>query len=707
MAATLVTTGVSQEVGVRYTYITDAEADWTNVPISTYFYDLETKLPYYKNADSEVLNIFASGGGDSIYTADGALTSDRTVDLDGNDLTFEGNSGLNIDNTTVNNNKALLSLSKGMSNSETRSTFIEGTQNGSTNNYWKIYQKGSSNFMNNNGIGFYRNNTATQGTEYGMMGISAVNSALYIANYTDSTSRMQFYGGTTDVTGNGYLKFRNFNASTDNIHIARSGKNFINPDSVGGFSDAGLVVMGNTYIGTEKISLQGSTLISEQLELSSTTDGFLMNRVTTVQKDAITNLPTNLMVFDTDLGTIERWDGFKWVTQSGTGALGISGAAGDYKYYPDYNTAITAALSGETIEQFGNIVETAAVTVTINKDITINMNGYSYTLDNAGTNRAFTIDGTSLSDIKILNGTINRINGTGGGLLNTTSVTVTVKPTLSLEGTTLYCDLAGTGTLLHVSNRYTVSGGLFKGPGDLLLDTDSTLTNFTYNGSGAVRAFRTGVNINNGYIYSSGSLAMSVAAGAEASNLTIETSGLGISNNGKVVNCNVHSTGGVAITSSAVGNNHGVFNCVGHSDTSYGIQISSGKCYNSVGRSTGLRGIFVDIRNDPQIVNCTGWSSAGTGIYCHSSGSSGKFVNCYGESELDTTSGHAFEMQGGTTKFINCTGKVKNSGAYGIKGLSATASIINFSGIGMASLFNGVTNAQIETTDAYGNVLVV
>ena len=201
------------------------------------------------------------GGGDSIYTADGTLTGNRTVDLDGNDLNFQGNSGLNIDNTVVNNNKPLLSLSKGMGNSETRSIFIEGIQNGSTNNYWKIYQKGSSNFINNNGIGFYRNIYATQGTEYGMTGISAVNSALYIANYTDSAPRMQFFGGTTNVTGNGYLKFRNYSATTDNINIARSGKNFINPDSVGGFSDAGFIVMGDTYISTETISLQGQTAI--------------------------------------------------------------------------------------------------------------------------------------------------------------------------------------------------------------------------------------------------------------------------------------------------------------------------------------------------------------------------------------------------------------------------------------------------------------
>ena len=58
-----------------------------------------------------------------------------------------------------------------------------------------------------------------------MTGINAINSPLYIANYTDSTPRMTLYGGTTDVTGNGYLKFWNYNTSSQRIQIARSGTN--------------------------------------------------------------------------------------------------------------------------------------------------------------------------------------------------------------------------------------------------------------------------------------------------------------------------------------------------------------------------------------------------------------------------------------------------------------------------------------------------
>ncbi len=243
--------------------------DWVRYDGTTWNVITPQKSSLCYNETTDALNSYdgstwsaiGSGGGDSIYTADGTLTENRTVDLDGNDLSFEGNSGLNIDNTAVNNNKALLSLSKGMSNNTARSTYIEGLQSGVTRNYWKIFQNGSYNFNTHNGIGFYTNTNANQGTEYAQTGISAVNHPLVIRNYTNSTPRMMLYGGTTNTTGNGYLKFWNYNASLQRIQIARSGKNFINPDAVGGITDAGFIVMGDTYVGTEKISLQSSTLI--------------------------------------------------------------------------------------------------------------------------------------------------------------------------------------------------------------------------------------------------------------------------------------------------------------------------------------------------------------------------------------------------------------------------------------------------------------
>jgi len=49
-------------VGVPYTHTTTNNSDWTNVPSNKYFYDLATKLVYYKNASDEIISIFEEGG---------------------------------------------------------------------------------------------------------------------------------------------------------------------------------------------------------------------------------------------------------------------------------------------------------------------------------------------------------------------------------------------------------------------------------------------------------------------------------------------------------------------------------------------------------------------------------------------------------------------------------------------------------------------
>jgi hypothetical protein len=86
--AAIDTSSNKQSKGVDYTWTTAVIGDETSVPVSTYFYNLEDKLPYYKNGDGLVLTLFSEGGGDSIYTADGEITEDRNIDIGEHDLTF-------------------------------------------------------------------------------------------------------------------------------------------------------------------------------------------------------------------------------------------------------------------------------------------------------------------------------------------------------------------------------------------------------------------------------------------------------------------------------------------------------------------------------------------------------------------------------------------------------------------------------------------
>jgi hypothetical protein len=59
MAVTVLSYGHIPEKGINYTAITDSSADWTDptLPNNTYFYDKGDKLPHYKDANGNILDV--------------------------------------------------------------------------------------------------------------------------------------------------------------------------------------------------------------------------------------------------------------------------------------------------------------------------------------------------------------------------------------------------------------------------------------------------------------------------------------------------------------------------------------------------------------------------------------------------------------------------------------------------------------------------
>jgi hypothetical protein len=66
------------------------------------------------------------------------------------------------------------------------------------------------------------------------------------------------------------------------------------------------------------ITTSGSMIVgpspdaSAVLQANSTTQGFLPPRMTTVQRDAIVSPATGLVIFNTDLGTLQTYNGSAW-----------------------------------------------------------------------------------------------------------------------------------------------------------------------------------------------------------------------------------------------------------------------------------------------------------------------------------------------------------------------------------------------------------
>ena len=386
------------------------------------------------------------------------------------------------------------------------------------------------------------------------------------------------------------------------------------------------------------------------------------------------------------------------------GILGIADSSGIYTYYTTYTLAIAAASAGDTIEQFGDIIETGSVQVSIDKNITINMNGYSYTLNVANTTTAFKLTSGSLTDVKILNGSINKINGTGGSAFSSVGNTAT-KPIIDFNGTTLSSDQLASNTLDILSN-YTIKGVKVVGSGNISISTGCVLTDFNYVGGG-------GVNLNstakayNGYINSttSSSALFLTNANSQASNIvSYTTTGFGIRNVGTITNCKGYSDGSLGIYTYVNGN---MYNCYGYSSGYYGIQFQGNECVNTVGKSVASYGIYVALNQNCKLNNVSAFSSVASAFYLQSSGTNSEIYNSYGESTLNAATGHAFFMQNGTVKLINCSGKVANVGANCIRSnASANAYMVNLVGEGMTTLISNIVQLQTNTADSFGNTLI-
>ena len=409
------------------------------------------------------------------------------------------------------------------------------------------------------------------------------------------------------------------------------------------------------------------------------------------------------LCYDKTADLLKVYDGSAWAGMgSSFGILGIADTSGSYSYYSTYAAAISAASSGDTIEQFGNITETGNVTVMVPSGVSINMNGYTYTLDGSD-NTAFNY-GAVGTKTKIINGTIIKQNSptTGGGGVG---LFVGQTSELDLTGLTvisdgLYCldfNTSGSGQGLIVGGKFYYTGTATS----YSHIVEGRLKNAFFNtGTGTAKVRVIGESLEDSLVL--GAVQLSSNGRVKNVNIynTLATSALNLAD-GKAYNCNVYSQSSYAIYSITA--NSEVYNSTAISESNEGIFLSSGKAFNCNGYSNATEGLFVNLTN-AEAYNCTGESSAAAGIELRT----GKLVNCTGISSYNNAAGHGIVVANNNGHIINCFAQVTNSGANAVKGIiSVSCTIANLTGIGMTTLINAnITNNQTNTPDAYGNILI-
>jgi hypothetical protein len=277
---------------------------------------------------------------------------------------------------------------------------------------------------------------------------------------------------------------------------------------------------------------------------------------------------------------------------------------------------------------FANVEETGAVEVAVPDGVTIDGNGYTYTLNNAGTENALTYTSAASTTNYLTN---IRIVRKGGTFSNTNSACILIgasnqKKNLYGDGVRLESDFGTCLTSTGAGSRFDEVTGIV--------------------GEGIQGAYWTYGRLKSCDFKGTTSFGIQVRNGSEA----IECKGESTSNYGIYFLSGLQtSTSCIGISDSSRGivTNVDIRDCTGESNSSFGITLSSTvTATNCTGRSNSGNGIYTD--STSEIIDCTGISVSGPGIYLRNN-FSGTAHNCVAYSSTSTVGALRFESGGTIT----------------------------------------------------------
>lgn len=299
MAVTIIANGINQTSGVKYTAITDSSSDWGSVSNDTYFFDKTNQLPYYKDAAGTVISIFESGGGNTIYTADDALTGNRIVDIGSNNLTFSGTGLTKI----INGSKEV-----GINSWNTHAYWA--INNGTT--AWSLISANSSSVFNANEFGIANGSIVPvriyngSSVALGNVGKGSLNNS-----YKVQTSGDTLIGGDLHATdGSNVLEFDFNNYPKVKIGTASQEWWLIEGDGTGSTFDNGDLYFYDSTNSDRRITFKqnnGGTIIGNNKTLIGTEDISLQGETVIKGVDTL-NTSTALVIYDGDGTPNKLWD---------------------------------------------------------------------------------------------------------------------------------------------------------------------------------------------------------------------------------------------------------------------------------------------------------------------------------------------------------------------------------------------------------------
>lgn len=327
---------------------------------------------------------------------------------------------------------------------------------------------------------------------------------------------------------------------------------------------------------------------------------------------------------------------------TGVGKFGIANSLGSYTYYSTLQSAITAAVAGQTVEVFADVIETTNLSVILKTGVNIQGNGHTYTL-NTSTTASCIIDNAVAVTCKINNLHFVRTGFATYSTTNAAGFLITGNSTIDCTGSTF---TASSSVAVIVSGPARVTNLTCFGssaPQLYISSLSAVVSNVYANNTTGASASYTGCIVNTGTL-------LNATANHTGGNPAI-------TNTGKAVGCK-----GYAIGSSVTGfDNQGIaLDCHGYSAggigfSSYIAAISE----NCSGYSAAQSGISVNGGSGARLINCSGYSSVQNGITAYN----GFLENCVGHSAvsygISATNGND-----GNGSAYNCTAIAEASIAF-------------------------------------------
>jgi hypothetical protein len=499
-----------------------------------------------------------------------------------------------------------------------------------------------------------------------------------------------------------------------------------------------------SFIGSEDISLQGDTLIDGALELSTTTRGFLMPRVTTAQMNLISSPTTNEIVYNTDLNGLYRYDGAAWVALSaGYGIIEVirDSDNGVPKYFSDLQSAIDSTFSvGETstVTLFSNIEINSTIILTSNVNdsdsITLNLNGFKIFNQQSDTSGILSIYGSCPDTyVNVINGELVKINATGGNAINISlpkrgvsfnKVKISADSDTSLYvsntgyeldlGGSIIENLGGTQCIFH-TGLGSITNFIAKGTAALTININQAtlVSNFTVinSGSGAALFVRNTDIVKDFYAYSNTGLCIDAGSSMTLKNfyayseLGTVLEGTSVSN--KIIDFTLetgNSNTNTVVWSSGAGERRFSFGKIINNGSGIGVFGNSGTFMEYVTMIQNNSSYCLISRGNESAYEYCKLINKGGKTLEDDQPSGAAFKFCSFRSEFDDPAGHSIFLKNNSYVFENCSFEVVNSAANCINATAArTTSIANSTFIGATTPINANVTVTASTDLSNGN----